>query len=225
MATFTTRLGLRKPATSDAVNVTTDISDSMDTIDAAVGFESRTSFPGSPYTGKPIFRTDQSHQPYFYNGTEWLSIPHDFHSVIKSSDTTRNNTAAMANDPHLLLTGLKANTNYVIELFLIYNSVSAVPDLKTGWSAPAGAAITWTTIGLVPTATTPDDSIRLAANNIAGTKTLATIAGTDTVAIITGHLLMGGTTGTFAFQWAQNAATAENTVVKGFSYMTARRIR
>ena len=36
MATFTSFLGLRKPATSDNVNVALDINDNMDDIDAAV---------------------------------------------------------------------------------------------------------------------------------------------------------------------------------------------
>lgn len=36
MATTTTNLGLRKPATTDLVNVTTDLSDNFDLIDAAL---------------------------------------------------------------------------------------------------------------------------------------------------------------------------------------------
>lgn len=43
MATFTNRLNLRKPATSDFVNVTTDISDNMDAIDNSVLWARKTS--------------------------------------------------------------------------------------------------------------------------------------------------------------------------------------
>lgn len=71
MATFTTKLGLRKPATTDFVNVTTDISDSMDIIDNAIGFHRQGSFPGSPYTGRALMRSDLSDNTFVYNGTVW----------------------------------------------------------------------------------------------------------------------------------------------------------
>lgn len=72
MATTTTRLSLRKPENADFVNVTTDISDSMDTIDAAIGFNRVTAFPASPYTGKPVLRSDLSDNAFVYNGTVWM---------------------------------------------------------------------------------------------------------------------------------------------------------
>lgn len=74
MATTTTRLSLRKPATSDLVNVTTDISNNMDTIDAAVGFERLGAFPGAPYTGKPVMRSDLSDRLFAYNGSLWTKV-------------------------------------------------------------------------------------------------------------------------------------------------------
>lgn len=74
MATTTTRLSLRKPATSDTVNVTTDISNNMDTLDTAAGFERRTDFPTSPFTGKAVMRSDQSDRCYVYDGTDWEEV-------------------------------------------------------------------------------------------------------------------------------------------------------
>lgn len=54
MATTTTLLGLRKPATSDAVNVTTDIGDNMDLIDAAHGaHHTRHEAGGADYVADP----------------------------------------------------------------------------------------------------------------------------------------------------------------------------
>lgn len=52
MATATTNLGLRKPATTDLINVTTDISQSMDTIDA-LGDAWTTYTPSWGSTGTP----------------------------------------------------------------------------------------------------------------------------------------------------------------------------
>lgn len=74
MATTTTKLGLRKPATTDNVNVTTDIGDNMDKIDAATGFEVLAAFPTSPYKGKGVVRSDQGNRTYVWTGTKWSEI-------------------------------------------------------------------------------------------------------------------------------------------------------
>lgn len=74
MATTTTRLSLRKPADDDTVDVKTDISDNMDTIDNNIGFERRTDFPTSPYTGKTVMRSDQGDRCYVYDGTNWEEV-------------------------------------------------------------------------------------------------------------------------------------------------------
>jgi hypothetical protein len=74
MATFTTRLGLRKPATTDLVDVGTDVNDSMDIIDNAIGFFRTNAFPGSPYSGRPIMRSDLTDNLFVYNGSVWLPV-------------------------------------------------------------------------------------------------------------------------------------------------------
>lgn len=71
MATTTTRLGIRKPAGSDLVSVATDINGSMDVLDSAVGYERLGAFPGAPYSGKPVMRTDLSDHKFVWNGTIW----------------------------------------------------------------------------------------------------------------------------------------------------------
>lgn len=60
MATTTAKMALRKPATSDTVNVTTDISDSMQKLDDTLPTYVCTSStrPGTPFTGQLIFETD-----------------------------------------------------------------------------------------------------------------------------------------------------------------------
>lgn len=74
MATTTPRLVLRKPATSDIVNVVSDINDNMDKIDAATGFERLAAFPATPHTGKGVIRSDQSDRAYVWNGTAWKEL-------------------------------------------------------------------------------------------------------------------------------------------------------
>jgi hypothetical protein len=78
MATFTTRLGLRKPAGTDNINVSTDIDADYDLIDANVGTTVCTSStrPSSPFSGQTIFETDTK-RFLVWTGTQWLhhSIP------------------------------------------------------------------------------------------------------------------------------------------------------
>jgi len=78
MATFTTRLGLRKPAGTEQYNVTTDLSQNYDKIDAAVGTTLclSTARPASPFSGQTIFETD-TNRFLVWSGSLWIhhSIP------------------------------------------------------------------------------------------------------------------------------------------------------
>lgn len=69
MATFTSRLALRLPDPTDLVSVTSDINASMSNLDAAIGFQTVTALPSSPYSGKPVMVSTDSYRSYFNNGT------------------------------------------------------------------------------------------------------------------------------------------------------------
>lgn len=88
MATTTTRLTLRKPATSDVVNVVTDLNNNYDKIDTEMGFEGRASAPGAPYTGKTYFDSVTG-RFYVYNGAQWREfvMVHNIPSPVYASDT------------------------------------------------------------------------------------------------------------------------------------------
>lgn len=63
MATFTTKLGLRKPAGTDLVTVTTDLNASMDLLDTAVDRICTSSTrPSTPFVGMKAFETDTTRQ-------------------------------------------------------------------------------------------------------------------------------------------------------------------
>lgn len=74
MATTTSRLSLRKPDPSDTVNVETDLNDNYDAIDTHMGFERRTDFPATPFTGKTVMRSDQGDRCYIYDGSTWEEV-------------------------------------------------------------------------------------------------------------------------------------------------------
>lgn len=132
MATTTTRLSLRKPANSDFVNVTTDISDSMDTIDAAIGFNRVAAFPGSPYTGKPVLRSDLSDNAFVYNGTVWM--PNKQIQVFSSTANRDAGFPSPVSGDQAIVTATKSMYIYngvAWTQFLIYEGVPQARLLRT----------------------------------------------------------------------------------------------
>src|SRR6266496_2835630 len=93
MGTFTSRLNLFKPSgtsgSADAVDVAADLNAQYDIIDAAMGFQALGSFPGSPYDGKGVRRTDQAGNPFYVwnaSTSTWDRLTKDTQFVLKSAD-------------------------------------------------------------------------------------------------------------------------------------------
>jgi hypothetical protein len=99
MATSTTKLALRKPATVDDVNVITDLGDNFDKIDDAIGTTICTSStrPASPFTGQRIHETDTK-LGYMWDGSSWIirDIP-GFTTQYLDVTPSQNLTTAAAN--------------------------------------------------------------------------------------------------------------------------------
>lgn len=77
MSSLTSRLGLYKPddTGSENINVTTDLNNNLDALDAKVGALSCTSGarPGAPYNGQFIRETDTG-KMYVHDGTNWRQV-------------------------------------------------------------------------------------------------------------------------------------------------------
>lgn len=109
MATTTTRLSLRKPDTTDTVNVETDLNDNYDTIDTEMGAQAVASNPSSPYTGKIIMRSDDDNRVYIYNGASWqeaLIVENIMaaQQVVSASDVTTSSTSYTSLSPEVGIT-------------------------------------------------------------------------------------------------------------------------
>ena len=226
MATFTTRLGLLKADYTDPVDVVADINAAYDTLDTSVGAQPVISFPGSPFSGKVVQRTDLSDKPYFRQATagRFANISFDTFIARKTVDQTLNNTATPTNDNELVINGLLASAVYTVRAYIVYTSVTAVPNISFDFTLPAGASITWTPGGLVRTAITDDGNIRLPNTPVNTPRSAATVAGIDMVAPLQGAITMGGTPGSLVLQWAQTGATAENTTVRANSWLYVQRV-
>ena len=134
--------------------------------------------------------------------------------VEKNADQVVNNSSTLQDDTDLNFT-MAANTAYAVEASIRYTSTSAAPDFKYAFTIPAGA--TMNLLGQGFTNTTTISNCRINASGTACTLTGA-VAPDWTISII-GIVQTAGTAGDFQFQWAQNSANANDTIVKKNSWM------
>lgn len=141
--------------------------------------------------------------------------------VKKTSNTTKTADGTVASDPALQIT-LLANTTYVIR-----GNIKAY--------APTGAGMKWSLTGPTATELSIERRHRQAGNNtytlvngeatyttnitFAGSGANASSASQSTIWFEDIVITVGGTGGTFAFQWAQNVSNANQTVVRAGSYL------
>jgi hypothetical protein len=141
----------------------------------------------------------------------------------KTSATVRNNTATLADDPHLSVSVVSGGV-YEVEALLFYIAATTA-DVKIGWSSPASSTFLWgalgATSGAAPTSAASGD---WNATNAAGTRTLG--GGTVSVTNIAHVLgtLTAGADGTLTLQWAQGTAEVSDATLSAGSRLSVRRI-
>jgi hypothetical protein len=144
--------------------------------------------------------------------------------IRKTADQTVNNSITLVNDL-LLVASVAANAIYTFDLFLVYDSVTATPDLKMAFTSPTSSTLIWVPYALSASATTRTDTIDVKEVVGSGTTTnTGTVAGSSAVICPRGVLRTAGTAGTLQFQFAQATATVENTVVRADSYLSLLRV-
>lgn len=139
----------------------------------------------------------------------------------KIADEIVNNSNTLQNDDHLFL-ALEALLIYEFEAVLSTSTVSTTPDIKVAFTVPAGAAIRWGGVGAQPVflTSTPNGG----SAGVSGTAVVFSLATANEYVHIRGLVIMGVTAGTLQLQWAQNAATVEDTKLLTNSYIIARRV-
>lgn len=131
-------------------------------------------------------------------------------AVIKPSDTTRNNTAALADDPHLTV-AIEANKNYAVLVWLTYTSPAAA-DFLCDVNHPAASNANRRTSGNVT-------SGGGASSALAGDVTHATTDGTQHGLAITGSINNGANAGNITVRWCQAIATVADTFLHAGSFI------
>lgn len=135
-------------------------------------------------------------------------------SVLKGIDEIVSNSTTLQNDDELLLS-VASGPSYRWMLDVTYQAGTAA-DFKWALTFPTGATATFvgagwdTALAFVPSgsgAYTSGSAITYGGAGIGSNRGL----------VLRGTLTTGANAGTLQFQWAQNAATVENTVVKAGS--------
>lgn len=143
----------------------------------------------------------------------------------KSANEVVNNSGALQNDDHLLQ-ALGASQTWMFEAHIICQGPDAA-DIKIAFTVPSGATLTWSAIGPA-TGATGGGAASTIVDYVSVSGTAATF-GTDgnpkTLAIhVRGMVRTAGTTGNLQLQWAQSAATANDTTVYTDSWLLALRV-
>ncbi|MFD1055428.1 hypothetical protein [Terrabacter terrigena] len=140
----------------------------------------------------------------------------------KTSNFSQASTVTIVDDNHLFAT-VAANSVYQFQSLLKYTSASATPGITYAWQGPAGATLSYRTIGLVVGATS-QSNIATVPSSLGSTVSLGTLAGATEYIDMHGLLVVGGTGGTFKLQWAQQTSSATQTSLLQDSFFVLRRI-
>jgi hypothetical protein len=129
---------------------------------------------------------------------------------VKTADEIVNNSAVLQNDDHLFFT-VAANEIWAIILMLKAKSPT-LTSLKIAFTIPAAATMIEQSAPPVYQAFT---------NGVDSTaaRAISSMAATSKYLLAWEYYIGGANAGTIQLQWAQNAATAEDTTVEKGSYL------
>lgn len=151
-------------------------------------------------------------------------------AIAKPSDTSRNTTTTLANDPHLALA--LATGTYIIEMVCLVSSTSVTPDIKIAFGFSGTATGGWGSLSVngnamwgsmsAPNSQTARDLF--AFNGSDNDSYGLSASPTNGNGFHTRGLIVVTATGTVTMMWAQNTSDAANTTLKAGSALTARKV-
>ena len=144
--------------------------------------------------------------------------------VVKPSPTVRNNTAVLADDPHLKM-AVDPNAAYIVEAMLVYTATAAA-DVRMQWTGPAGSSY----LGSPDAVASADTSGGVAATINRRGITLGSdtahggAGGQSLIARPVGRFATGATGGYLTLQWAQQVAEASDATMLAYSWLKLTRV-
>lgn len=144
--------------------------------------------------------------------------------AIKTSNTSRANTASVAPDPHLQLT-LVAGGTYVISGLILYGG-SAAGDIQIDWDGPDSAEGWWTTVAPSPNITSEPMIVRIIASKADFAKSYGWVDNSagDPFGMQISAIIKPANTVNYRLLWAQDTANATATTIYAMSWLRAERV-
>lgn len=140
-----------------------------------------------------------------------------------TADSAAVNNSTTLVDVTGLAVPVAANAVYLIEGFLAYSS-NAAADAKFGWTVPTGATGKWNPLAINATTAGTASSVNVASRLWTEVLPAGATDGGLLTCHVKGLLAVGGTAGVLQAQFAQNTATAVNTTVLAYSWVSALRV-
>lgn len=139
----------------------------------------------------------------------------------KLGDEQVASSITLQDDDHLAIT-VVAGAVYALDAYLDVEADPAA-DIVLGWSAPAGATLSWTETGISAGNTGNIGSIKQSRLDVATSSAVGIVAA-GSVVRPAGVLRVGGTAGTLRLRWAQSVSSTTPTTLKGGSWIRLMRI-
>ena len=141
-------------------------------------------------------------------------------TVFKTADETITSDTTLTDDADLQFS-VDASSTYAFVSWLLVDS-TALTDWKHSMSIPSGASGTFGQAGELMANSLNSSYVAVpVTNSITGT---SSPVGTSNFYTIRGFIKTAGTSGTAAFQWAQNTSNAENTILKEGSWISFKKL-
>lgn len=178
----------------------------------------------TPLTNQIAFVTDTAGGVLRkYSGSTWdLFDSNTLHKYKPSTESVTSSTT-LQNDDVFFWNNMPTSSAWELEGFIPFDGAAdPAGGLKMSFTAPAGASMYFATYGANTGALTSYDVVAQ------GVGAAGRVIGTNLTTVMTcrlsGVLVMGGTSGTLQFQWAQGASSATATRILGAAWMKLTRI-
>jgi hypothetical protein len=164
----------------------------------------------------PVFATGDVPSAAQFN--DWLV---NIKYARKPANETLSSNTTVQLDDDLAIT-VASNAVYEIKVVMFIASQTTT-DFKFGFATPAGATFDYIVNGtdVAGTGYTNATCYPWASGSPSG---LAGLGGNTAPGMVDGLLVVGGTSGSFRLQWAQNTSGASGTTLLAGSYMIGRRV-
>lgn len=136
---------------------------------------------------------------------------------IKEFDTSRANNNTPSADPDLSSIPLAINTDYMVRAAIYAQCNSATPDIRVGFTIPAGASMAIGMTGSRAGASAAQFGAKFETSG--QTQNVAIVGGGISIIMLEGIIRMGGTAGNLDLIWSQNTSNATSTVLEALSYL------